>query len=89
MAVNGSKCLELVDAVSNDNLKGEFYLTDIVEIGAAKEMQIVAYAASEEEILGINTRVELAEAEAIWQQRKRRELMLGGVSMIAPHDGFS
>ncbi len=84
MAVNGSKCLELVDAVSNDNAKGEFYLTDIVEIGVAKGMSVVAHAESEEEILGINTRVELAEAEAIWQQRKRRELMLEGVSMIAP-----
>ncbi|MCF6321863.1 MAG: NTP transferase domain-containing protein, partial [Rhizobiaceae bacterium] len=84
MAISGEKCLELVKSVSNENSKGEYYLTDIAQIASERAMKVVAHQGDEEEILGINTKVELAEAEAIWQGRKRRQLMLAGVEMIAP-----
>ena len=84
MAVDGRIALELLDAVGNANAKGEYYLTDIVEIARAKGRKVVATEVPFEEVLGINNRVELAEAEAIWQQHKRREMMLAGVTMIEP-----
>ena len=84
MAIDGEIALELLDAVGNANAKGEYYLTDIVEIARAKGRKVVATEVPFEEVLGINNRVELAEAEAIWQKHKRREMMLAGVSMIQP-----
>jgi bifunctional UDP-N-acetylglucosamine pyrophosphorylase/glucosamine-1-phosphate N-acetyltransferase len=88
MAIAGSKVLELLDAVGNENAKGEFYLTDIVEIAHARNLRAVATEASYENVLGINNRAELAEAEAIWQARKRRQMMLSGVTMVAPETVF-
>ncbi|RWX58291.1 bifunctional UDP-N-acetylglucosamine diphosphorylase/glucosamine-1-phosphate N-acetyltransferase GlmU, partial [Mesorhizobium sp. M4B.F.Ca.ET.089.01.1.1] len=84
MAVAGRSALELLDKVGNANAKGEFYLTDIVEIAGAKGLDVVATEASFESALGINNRAELAEAESIWQARRRREAMLSGVTLIAP-----
>jgi bifunctional UDP-N-acetylglucosamine pyrophosphorylase / glucosamine-1-phosphate N-acetyltransferase len=84
MSVAGQYALELLDAVGNDNAKGEFYLTDIVEIANRRGLLVVASEADLESALGINNRVELAEAEAIWQARKRRQMMLDGVTLIAP-----
>ena len=84
MAINGKKCLDLLNAISNNNSKGEYYLTDIVEIASERGLNVVALKGDEEEILGINSRLELSRAEQIWQQRKRQQLMLDGVTMIAP-----
>ncbi|WP_292247139.1 bifunctional UDP-N-acetylglucosamine diphosphorylase/glucosamine-1-phosphate N-acetyltransferase GlmU, partial [Mesorhizobium sp.] len=84
MAVAGRSALELLDKVGNANAKSEFYLTDIVEIAGAKGLDVVATEASFESALGINNRAELAEAESIWQARRRREAMLSGVTLIAP-----
>ncbi|TGQ72822.1 MAG: bifunctional UDP-N-acetylglucosamine diphosphorylase/glucosamine-1-phosphate N-acetyltransferase GlmU [Mesorhizobium sp.] len=84
MAVAGKHALKLLDAVGNKNAKGEYYLTDIVEIAGAQGLDVVATEASFESALGINNRAELAEAEAIWQTRRRREAMLSGVTLIAP-----
>ncbi|MEX3008935.1 bifunctional UDP-N-acetylglucosamine diphosphorylase/glucosamine-1-phosphate N-acetyltransferase GlmU [Hoeflea sp. TYP-13] len=88
MAISGRKALELLDAVGNDNAKGEYYLTDIVEIARAAGGSVVAVEASAEEVLGINTRVELAEAESLWQHKRRHDLMMAGVSMRAPETVF-
>lgn len=84
MAVSGRHALELLDAVGNANAKGEYYLTDIVEIAGAKGLDVVATEAGFENALGINNRAELAEAEAIWQKRRRQQAMLSGVTLIAP-----
>ncbi|PBC00053.1 bifunctional UDP-N-acetylglucosamine diphosphorylase/glucosamine-1-phosphate N-acetyltransferase GlmU [Mesorhizobium sp. WSM3862] len=84
MAVAGNQALRLLDKVGNNNAKGEFYLTDIVELAGADGLDVVATEASFESALGINNRAELAEAEAIWQARRRRDAMLAGVTLIAP-----
>jgi bifunctional UDP-N-acetylglucosamine pyrophosphorylase/glucosamine-1-phosphate N-acetyltransferase len=84
MAIAGKHALALLDAVGNANAKGEYYLTDIVEIAGSKGLDAVAIEASFDNALGINNRAELAEAEAIWQKRRRREAMLSGVALIAP-----
>lgn len=84
MGVAGEHALALLDAVGNGNAKGEYYLTDIVEIARKRGLRVVATEASFENALGINNRAELAEAEAIWQRRRRRAAMLAGVTLIAP-----
>lgn len=88
MAVSGKHALNLLKAVGNANAKSEFYLTDIVEIARASGLTAVATEAPFENTLGINNRAELAEAEAIWQKHKRREMMLEGVTLIAPDTVF-
>lgn len=88
MAVRGSEALALLDAVGNDNAKGEYYLTDIVAIAHDKGLNVTAIEVPVDNVIGINNRVELAEAEAIWQNRKRREMMLAGVTLIAPETVF-
>lgn len=84
MAIAGAHALSLLDAVRNQNAKGEYYLTDIVEIATSRGLKVVATEAAYENVLGINTRAELAEAEAVWQQRRRQHFMLAGVTMLAP-----
>ncbi len=88
MAIAGEHALSLLDAVGNQNAKGEYYLTDIVEIATSRGLRVSATRAPYENVMGINTRAELAEAEQLWQERRRRELMLSGVSMAAPETVF-
>ncbi|MFI0843248.1 bifunctional UDP-N-acetylglucosamine diphosphorylase/glucosamine-1-phosphate N-acetyltransferase GlmU [Mesorhizobium sp. IMUNJ 23232] len=88
MAIDGKHALRLLDAVGNQNAKGEFYLTDIVGIAAAEGLDAVATEASFDNALGINNRAELADGEAIWQKRRRREAMLAGVTLVAPETVF-
>jgi bifunctional UDP-N-acetylglucosamine pyrophosphorylase/glucosamine-1-phosphate N-acetyltransferase len=88
MAIEGRHALALLDAVGNANAKGEYYLTDIVEIANAKGLKVAATEAAYDNVLGINNRAELAEAEGIWQQRARKRAMLAGVTMVAPETVF-
>lgn len=88
MAIDGRQALVLLDAVGNANAKGEYYLTDIVEIANAKGLKVAATEAAYDNVLGINNRAELAEAEAIWQQRARKKALLAGVTMVAPETVF-
>jgi bifunctional UDP-N-acetylglucosamine pyrophosphorylase/glucosamine-1-phosphate N-acetyltransferase len=88
MAINGAKALELLGKIGNANAKGEYYLTDIVEIVRAEGGRAIAVEAPETELTGCNNRAELAAIEAIWQKRRRHELMVSGVSMIAPETVF-
>lgn len=88
MAISGARALTFLRRISNDNAKGEYYLTDIVEIARDSGGRVVAVEAPHHEVLGIDTRAGLAEAEAIWQRRRRHELMLAGVSMVAPETVF-
>ncbi|HTO30978.1 MAG TPA: bifunctional UDP-N-acetylglucosamine diphosphorylase/glucosamine-1-phosphate N-acetyltransferase GlmU [Pararhizobium sp.] len=88
MAINGAKALELLSRIGNANVKGEYYLTDIVEILRAQGGKAIAVEAPETELTGCNNRAELAAIEAIWQKRRRHELMVSGVSMLAPETVF-
>jgi bifunctional UDP-N-acetylglucosamine pyrophosphorylase / glucosamine-1-phosphate N-acetyltransferase len=88
MAINGKRALEWLEKIGNTNAKGEYYLTDIVEIARAAGARVVAVDAPEAELAGCNNRAELALLEASWQQRRRHELMVSGVSMIAPETVF-
>ncbi|NRP73808.1 Bifunctional protein GlmU [Ensifer psoraleae] len=88
MAINGRKALDLLGRIGNANVKGEYYLTDLVEIVRTAGGRAIAVEAPEEELTGCNTRAELAYIERLWQERRRHELMLSGVSMIAPETVF-
>ena len=84
MALSGKLALSLLEQIKNENAKKEYYLTDIVKIGVLRELDVRAISIPFENVIGVNTRVELSEAEALWQKRKSRELMLSGVTMLRP-----
>jgi bifunctional UDP-N-acetylglucosamine pyrophosphorylase/glucosamine-1-phosphate N-acetyltransferase len=88
MAVDGRKALSLLQQIGNKNVKGEYYLTDLVEIARAAGGKVVAVDAPVAELAGCNNRAELAALERVWQERRRHELMVSGVSMIAPETVF-
>lgn len=88
MAISGAKALQFLDRIDNRNVKGEYYLTDLVEIVRADGGRAVAVDAPEAELAGCNNRAELAVLERLWQERRRHEVMLSGVSMIAPETVF-
>jgi bifunctional UDP-N-acetylglucosamine pyrophosphorylase/glucosamine-1-phosphate N-acetyltransferase len=88
MAVDSRHLFDLVAQISNDNAKREFYLTDIVGIARAKGLACRVAELPAEELIGVNTRAELAEAEAILQQRLRRRAMDEGATLVAPDTVF-
>ena len=75
---------DLVAAIGNKNASGEYYLTDIIGIARSKGLSAGVVQCAEAETLGINTRAELAGAEAAFQARARAEAFDNGVSMTAP-----
>jgi bifunctional UDP-N-acetylglucosamine pyrophosphorylase / glucosamine-1-phosphate N-acetyltransferase len=79
---------DLVAAIGNANASAEYYLTDIVGIARAKGLSAGVVECAEAETLGINTRAELAGAEAAFQARARGEAFENGVSMTAPETVF-
>ena len=84
MLIRASHVLELVEALDRNNAKSEFYLTAIVGLATDKGLQCRALELPAEELIGINTRAELAEAEALMQWRLRRAAMDSGVTLVAP-----
>jgi bifunctional UDP-N-acetylglucosamine pyrophosphorylase/glucosamine-1-phosphate N-acetyltransferase len=75
-------------AVRAENAKGEFYLTDIVAIARAEGAKVAVLEAPYTECMGVNSRAELALAEAAMQQRLRAAAMEAGVAMLAPETVF-
>jgi bifunctional UDP-N-acetylglucosamine pyrophosphorylase/glucosamine-1-phosphate N-acetyltransferase len=88
MVINGRHALDLLDRIGNNNAKGEYYLTDVVEIARSLGRRVVAVDAPETELTGCNNRAELAYIERLWQERARHQFMIDGVSMIAPETVF-
>jgi bifunctional UDP-N-acetylglucosamine pyrophosphorylase/glucosamine-1-phosphate N-acetyltransferase len=78
----------LVAAVGNDNAAGEYYLPDIVEIARSRDLSAGFVICDEAETMGINTRTELAAAEAAFQARARAEALDNGVTLTAPETVF-
>ncbi len=78
----------LLEAVGCDNAKGEFFLTDVIGLAHREGVRVVALEAPEAELRGINSRAELAEAEALLQARWRRAAMEAGVTLVAPETVF-
>ena len=89
MAARAQDMFDLLRRVGNDNAQGEYYLPDIVNIAIADGETCAAVTASDPgEVAGINSRAELARAEAQWQDLKREEAMAGGATLRAPETVF-
>ncbi len=88
MALDGKLALKVLEAVGDRNAKREYYLSDAVEIARKMGLKTVALEAEEDEVRGINTRAQLAEAEAALQQRLRQAALEAGVAMVAPETVF-
>ncbi len=84
VACKADLLFDLIDAVGNDNASEEYYLTDIVGIARARGLSATAVTCDEAETLGVNSRSDLASAEAAFQSRARATLMEDGVTMMAP-----
>jgi len=88
VCADAATLLRLAGAVGNTNAKGEYYLTDIVALARAEGLSTSVVRCPESETLGINTRAELAAAEAAFQARARAEALENGVTLIAQETIF-
>jgi bifunctional UDP-N-acetylglucosamine pyrophosphorylase/glucosamine-1-phosphate N-acetyltransferase len=84
IACNSALLFDLISAVENSNASGEYYLTDIVGLARARGLRATAVTCDEAETLGVNSRAQLAEAEAAFQARARAALLEDGVALQAP-----
>ena len=88
MAFSGAHALAILERIGCDNKKHEFYLTDAVAIARAMQLKAVALEVTEDEVSGINSKPQLAAAEAIMQQRLRQAAFDAGVTLVAPETVF-
>ncbi len=88
MALDGRTALATLDAIGNSNAQGEFYLTDAVTVARQRGGSARTVIVGEEEVMGVNDRVQLAAAEAAVQNRLREAAMRNGVTLIAPETVF-
>src|SRR3984957_12245180 len=84
MAFDGRKALQLIERIGCANAKAEYYLVDAVAIARQSGLEAVVIETSEDEVRGINTKAQLAEAESVMQARLRKAALEAGVTMIAP-----
>jgi bifunctional UDP-N-acetylglucosamine pyrophosphorylase/glucosamine-1-phosphate N-acetyltransferase len=84
IAVRAADLWPLLARVGKDNAANEYYLPDIVMIAAGDGRGSAVIEVPPDEVEGINSRAELAAAEAAWQSRRRAEMMADGVSLVAP-----
>lgn len=88
MAIDAQKALGLLKRVDNANAQKEFYLTDVVALAREDGDKTGAVLAAEDEVMGVNDRVQLADAEAAMQNRLRDKAMRDGATLIAPETVF-
>jgi len=88
MALAGGSALAILESIGSENAKGEFYLTDAVAIARDMGLKAIAIETSEDDVRGINTKAQLAQAEDVLQSRLRTAAMDAGVTMIAPMTVF-
>lgn len=86
---NGKELREALGHLNNNNSQGEYYLTDVIGIMRKKGLRIGAYLINDdEEIMGVNNRYQLSQANAIMRGRILRQHMLGGVTIIDPDSTY-
>ena len=84
MAFRSGVLLSLLHRIGNSNAKGEYYLTDAVEIARGDGLAIAVVICPEDEVMGVNDRVQLARAESLMQARLRETAMRNGATLLAP-----
>lgn len=89
MCVNSSLLNEALDNIDNDNAQNEYYLTDIVDYLRGKDKKILPYTIKDEkEIIGVNDRIGLSEAEKVLRARINKKHMGNGVTIIDPETTY-
>ncbi|MAM93637.1 bifunctional UDP-N-acetylglucosamine diphosphorylase/glucosamine-1-phosphate N-acetyltransferase GlmU [Parvibaculum sp.] len=84
MAVPAGHFGKLLEGLGNDNAQGEYYLTDLVALGRDAGLDCICVTCPEADIQGVNSRADLASAEASLQRRMRAEAMAKGVTFLDP-----
>jgi len=88
MAIDGLRLNNLISRIGNNNAKGEFYLTDIVALAQEDGDTCAWIEGDADEFLGVDTRIDLAEAEALMQYRLRERALDGGATLTDPASVF-
>lgn len=88
IAISADALWRLLPQIRDDNAKGEFYLTDLVELTVAEGGRVELATCAEADVAGVNDRVQLAGIEAEFQTRYRRAHMLAGATLTAPDTVF-
>jgi len=88
LAADAATLMRLCAKVGNDNASGEYYLPDVVALARAEGLSAGVILCDEAETMGVNTRAQLAQAEAAFQTRARAEAMENGVTLVAPETVF-
>ncbi len=84
LACKADTLFDLIAGLSNDNASGEYYLTEVAQLANDKGLSVTAIKCDEAETLGVDSRTDLAAADAIFQSRARTELLNDGVTLAAP-----
>ncbi len=88
MAGHAKDMFRLLQKITNANAKGEYYLTDLVGLVRAEGGRCVLVTANEDDLIGCDSKSDLAEAEGIFQARRRKSMMESGVTLVAPETVF-
>jgi bifunctional UDP-N-acetylglucosamine pyrophosphorylase/glucosamine-1-phosphate N-acetyltransferase len=84
LAADRAQLFGWLDRLTNDNAKGEYYLTGVVSLANGDGATVRAAFAPESSVMGTDTATQLSQAEAIFQQRRRAHFLAEGVQMLAP-----
>ncbi len=85
MAVQGRPLKKWLSQLDNSNVQGEYYLTDVIEMAVADRIAIVtSQPETEDEVLGVNNRIQLSHLERVYQQKQANSLMEQGVTLKDP-----
>jgi bifunctional UDP-N-acetylglucosamine pyrophosphorylase/glucosamine-1-phosphate N-acetyltransferase len=84
MALDGKAALAILERIGNANRKNEYYLTEAVAVARAMKHKAIALEVTEDEVSGINTKAQLAAAEATMQRQLRQSALDAGVTLVAP-----
>lgn len=85
MAVQGLQLKQWLNQLGNNNAQGEYYLTDIIEMAVADNIEIItSQPHTEYEVLGVNNRLQLSQLERVYQQEKALDLLMQGVTLRDP-----
>jgi bifunctional UDP-N-acetylglucosamine pyrophosphorylase/glucosamine-1-phosphate N-acetyltransferase len=88
LCLRSSDHLSLLERINNHNAQDEFYLTDLVEIAVAEGLKVSEVEVDPVDVAGVNTRLDLADAEHLMQTRLRKKALSGGVTLIAPESVY-
>lgn len=88
MCVNGTKLFTLLKQIRNENAAQEYYLTDIIKLAKEAEMNVGYIVVNQKEASGVNSRIDLAIAEKIFQERMRQKVLANGVTLLDPETTY-